>query len=56
MQIKHFEQFFRDNPIPMWIYNPDDYSIKDVNQSMVRLYGYNREEMLSFTLFDLRPE
>lgn len=56
MQIKHFDQFFRDNPIPMWIYNPDDYSIKDVNQSMVRLYGYNREEMLSFTLFDLRPE
>ncbi|TYP93619.1 PAS domain S-box-containing protein [Fodinibius salinus] len=56
MEIKHFDQFFSNNPIPMWIYDPRDYSIKDVNQSMVRLYGYNREEMLSFTLFDLRPE
>jgi len=56
MQIKHVDQFFRDNPIPMWIFDPDDYSIKDVNRSMVRLYGYNRKEMLTFTLFDLRPD
>ncbi|MDZ7680462.1 MAG: PAS domain S-box protein [Fodinibius sp.] len=56
MQIKNFDQFFRDNPIPMWIYDPEDYSIKDVNQSMVELCGHAREPMLSFTLFDLRPE
>lgn len=56
MQIKNFEQFFRDNAIPMWIYDPEDYSIKDVNLSMAELYGYSREQMLSFTLFDLRPE
>ncbi|MBN2731230.1 MAG: PAS domain S-box protein [Balneolaceae bacterium] len=56
MQIKNFDQFFSENPIPMWIYDPKDYSIKDVNQSMVELYGYSQEEMQSFTLFDLRPE
>lgn len=56
MQIKYFEQFFRDNPIPMWIYDPEDYSIKDVNQSMAELHGYSKDQMLSFSLFDLRPE
>ncbi|MDZ7660372.1 PAS domain-containing protein [Fodinibius sp.] len=40
----------------MWTYNPDDYSIRDVNQSMAKLHGYSREEILSFTLFDLWPE
>ncbi len=40
----------------MWVYNPEDYSIQDVNESMIDLYGYSREQMLSFTLFDLRPE
>lgn len=56
MQIKNFDQFFRDNPIPMWIYDLDDFSIKDVNQSMVELCGYSRERMLSLTLFDLQSE
>ncbi len=55
MNIKNADLFFRDSTIPMLIFHPDDYSITDVNQSMVDLYGYTREEMLSFTLFDLRP-
>jgi len=56
MQLKNFEQFFYENSIPMWVYDPKDYSIKDLNQSMVELYGYSREQMLTFTLFDLRPQ
>lgn len=56
MQIKHFDQFFSESPIPMWVYDLEDYSIKDVNQAMLDTYGYSRDEMLSFTLFDLRPE
>ncbi|SHG33723.1 PAS domain S-box-containing protein [Fodinibius roseus] len=55
MEIRNFDQFFRDNPIPMWVYDPEDYSIQKVNQAMADTYGYSREEMLSFTLFDLRP-
>ena len=39
----------------MLIIDFDDYSIKGVNDAMLELYGYTREEMLSFTLFDLRP-
>lgn len=56
MQIKNIAKFFRDNPIPMWIYDPEDYYISDVNQAMAKLYGYSREKMLSFTLLDLCPE
>ena len=56
MDIENVDLFFSENPNPMWIYDPEDYSIKDVNQSMTKLYGYSKEEMLSFTLFDLRPE
>ncbi|SMO93282.1 PAS domain-containing sensor histidine kinase [Fodinibius sediminis] len=56
MKIRNFDQFFHDNPIPMWVYDPEDYSIREVNQAMADTYGYSREEMLSFTLFDLRPE
>jgi len=56
MEIRNFDQFFYDSPIPMWIYDQEDYSIKEVNQAMIDVYGYSREEMLSFTLFDLRPE
>lgn len=55
MQIEGFNQFFTENPIPMWVYDPTDYSIKDVNRSMIKMYGYSKDEMLSFTLFDLRP-
>lgn len=56
MELKNADLFFRDNPIPMLIYNSEDYSIRDVNNSMVDLYGYPKDEMLTFTLFDLRPE
>ncbi len=56
MNIRNFDQFFHDSPIPMWVYDPEDYTIQEVNQAMADTYGYSREEMLSFTLFDLRPE
>ena len=56
MKIRNFDQFFYDSPIPMWVYDQEDYSIKEVNQAMTEVYGYSREEMLSFTLFDLRPK
>ncbi|WP_170864322.1 PAS domain S-box protein [Fodinibius roseus] len=55
MEIRNFDQFFRDNPIPIWVYDPEDYSIQKVNQAMADSHGYSREEMLSFTLFSDFP-
>lgn len=56
MEIRNFEQFFYGSPIPMLIYSQEDYSINEVNQAMLNTYGYSREELLSFTLFDIRPQ
>ncbi|MDR8390047.1 PAS domain S-box protein [Aliifodinibius sp. S!AR15-10] len=56
MRLKNFGEFFNESHIPMWIYDTRDYSIKDINKEMIELFGYSREQMLTFTLFDLRPE
>lgn len=40
----------------MWIYDPSDLTIKEVNPAAVDLYGYSRDEMLSMTIADLRPD
>jgi PAS domain S-box-containing protein len=46
--------FFSKNPNPMWIYDPSDLSIQEVNQSAVELYGYSHGEMCSITIEELR--
>lgn len=56
MDIKNIDLFFSENPNPMWIYDPSDLSIKEVNKSALELYGYSYEEMCSITIKDLRPK
>jgi PAS domain S-box-containing protein len=56
MEIKNFNKFFAGSPVPMLIIDLEDYSVKNANDEMLELYGYSREEMLSFTLFDLRGQ
>src|SRR5690554_5001829 len=56
MVINTADILFANNPNPMWIYDPKDLSIKDVNASACDLYGYSREEFLGLTIADLRPE
>ncbi|GAA5521292.1 PAS domain S-box protein [Aliifodinibius salicampi] len=55
MDIKNVDLFFSENPNPMWIYDPSDLSIQEVNQSAVELYGYSHSEMCSMTIDQLRP-
>lgn len=45
--------FFSHNPNPMWIYNPADLSIVEVNEAATKLYGYAREEMITMGIQDL---
>lgn len=47
---------FAGNPQPMWIFDVESLAFLDVNDAAVRAYGYSREEFLSLTLMDLRPE
>lgn len=48
--------FFEANPNPMWIYEPATLDIKAVNKAAINFYGYSKQEMLSKTIEDLRPE
>ncbi|MEQ8525138.1 PAS domain S-box protein [Gracilimonas sp.] len=52
----NYRLLFQKSPQPMFIYNPDDLSIVEVNESAVRHYGYTRQEFYSKTLLDIRPE
>jgi PAS domain S-box-containing protein len=52
----NYRLLFQKSPQPMLIYNPDDLSIVEVNESAVRHYGYSREEFYTKTLLDIRPD
>jgi diguanylate cyclase (GGDEF)-like protein/PAS domain S-box-containing protein len=58
-EIKHREESFRllfdDNPVPMWLYDPDTLRFAAVNTAAVSHYGYSRERFAAMTLPDLWP-
>ncbi|MDZ7680472.1 MAG: PAS domain-containing protein [Fodinibius sp.] len=48
MNIKNADFLFADNPNPMWVYDPEDLSIKQANDVACALYGYSKGEFSSF--------
>jgi diguanylate cyclase (GGDEF)-like protein/PAS domain S-box-containing protein len=59
-EIKRREESFRllfdDNPVPMWLYDPDTLRFAGVNAAAVSHYGYSRQRFAAMTLPDLWPE
>ena len=64
---KHFEEALRDSeeryrllfestPQPIWVYNEETLAFLAVNEAATRIYGYSRDEFLSMTINDLRPQ
>lgn len=51
-----YRKLFQNNPLPMWIIDPDTKQFLEVNEKAIHHYGYSREEFLSMTAFDIRPE
>lgn len=47
---------FDEMPIGTWIHDCDTLEILAVNDAAVAMYGYSREELLSMTLDQLRPD
>lgn len=47
---------FDKMPLAAWIHDCDTFEILAVNDAAVQLYGYSREELLSMTLEQLRPD
>jgi PAS domain S-box-containing protein len=59
-QLKDSEQRYRElfhlSPQPMWVFDEDSMKFLDVNQAAISNYGYNRDEFLSMTILDIRPD
>ncbi len=52
----NYRRMFNSNPQPMLIYNVDNYQILEVNDAMVKMYGYSYQEFLQMDVKALRPE
>ena len=46
---------FENNPLPMCVYDRETLAILAVNGSMMRQYGYTRDEMFAANMLDIRP-
>ncbi len=51
-----YKYLFEHNPLPMWIYDLDSLKFLAVNNAAIEKYGYSKEEFLSLTIKDIRPE
>ncbi|RYY72166.1 MAG: PAS domain S-box protein [Chitinophagaceae bacterium] len=53
---KKYQVLFESNPMPVWVIKQSDFSFIAVNNMATLHYGYSREEFLSMTALDIRPE
>lgn len=51
-----FRLLFQAHPLPMWVYDRETLRFLEVNEAAVQKYGYTRDEFLSMTILDIRPE
>ena len=51
-----YRLLFKANPHPMWLYDTNTLQFLEVNDAAVHYYGYSREEFLSMSIKDIRPE
>jgi PAS domain S-box-containing protein len=50
-----FELLFKNNPLPLWVYDLETLHFLDINEVACRKYGWSREEFLALTMRDIRP-
>ncbi|MGV8961044.1 MAG: bifunctional diguanylate cyclase/phosphodiesterase [Stenotrophomonas sp.] len=53
---RQFRLVFDRNPAPFWIFDLTTLRFLEVNRAAVELYGYSREEFLSMSILDIRPQ
>ena len=53
---KQYRNLFENNPMPLWVIDLATFEFLDVNEAAISHYGYSREEFLSMTAVDIRPE
>lgn len=53
---ERYRLLFESTPQPIWVYNEDTLGFQAVNEAATRIYGYTRDEFLSMTINDIRPQ
>ena len=53
---ERYRLLFESTPQPIWVYNEETLAFQAVNEAATRIYGYSRDEFLSMTVNDLRPQ
>jgi PAS domain S-box-containing protein len=51
-----YQFLFENNPIPMWVYDTTNLAFINVNNAAIALYGYSKEEFLTMTILEIRPD
>lgn len=51
-----FKYLFKNNPLAMWIYDLETWRFLEVNDAAISRYGYSKDEFLSMTLVEIRPD
>ncbi len=51
-----YRLLFQKNPLPMWVFDLETLKIMAVNFAAVKIYGYSKDEFLSMTIMNIRPE
>ncbi|MEO8795984.1 MAG: PAS domain S-box protein [Daejeonella sp.] len=51
-----FKKQMNNSAEPRWIFELDSLKILEVNEAAISHYGYNRDEFLSMTINDIRPQ
>jgi diguanylate cyclase (GGDEF)-like protein/PAS domain S-box-containing protein len=51
-----FKLVFEDNPVPMWLFDPESLKFVAVNDAAVAHYGYDRGSFLKLTFLDIVPQ
>ncbi len=53
---KKYRKLFENSPLPMWVIGLPSLNFLDVNEAAIIHYGYARNEFLSMTAIDIRPD
>jgi len=53
---KKYRKLFENSPLPMWVLELPSLKFIDVNEAAITHYGYTRNEFLSMTAMDIRPD
>lgn len=53
---ENYRNLFEMSPQPMYVFDMESYRFLDVNKAMAKNYGYSRDELLSKTIKDVRPQ